>query len=97
MDALRKLAREKHAATPKGNVPLFNRAFLETVKVFGRTYDIAMIAAYKVGTLKLMNDTEKFPSMLRRKKISLLPSWSGDRKTVRRIFKKAKERQEADR
>lgn len=97
MDALRKLAREKNAATPKGNVPLFNRAFLETVKVFGRTYDIAMIAAYKIGTLKLMNDAEKFPSMLRRKKIALLPSWSGDRKTVRRIFKKAKERKEADR
>lgn len=97
MDALRKLAREKNAPVPKGNVPLFNRAFLETVKAFGRTYDIAMIAAYKIGTLKLMSDTEKFPSMLRRKKIALLPSWSGDRKTVRRIFKKAKERKEADR
>jgi heterodisulfide reductase subunit C len=96
MDALRELAREKNAAAPKGNVPLFNRAFLETVKVFGRTYDIAMIAAYKIGTLKLMNDTEKFPSMLRKKKIALLPSWSGNRKTVRRIFKKAKERKEAD-
>jgi heterodisulfide reductase subunit C len=96
MDALRKLSREKKAAVQKGNVPLFNRAFLETVKFFGRTYDIAMITAYKLGTLKLMDDTEKFPSMLKKKKISLLPSFKGDGKTTRRIFKKAKELKEKD-
>ena len=62
MDALRELSREKRIAPQEGNVPLFNRAFLETVKFFGRTYDIAMIAAYKIGTFKLMDDTEKFPS-----------------------------------
>ena len=97
MDALRVLAREKKAATPEGNVPLFNRAFLETVKFFGRTYDIAMIAAYKLGSRKLMDDTEKFPSMLKKQKIALLPSLGADRKTTRRIFKKAKARKEADR
>ena len=97
MDALRALAREKKAATQEGNVPLFNRAFLETVKLFGRSYDIAMIAAYKLGTGKLMADTEKFPSMLKKGKISLLPSLRGDRKATRRIFRKAKERKEADR
>jgi heterodisulfide reductase subunit C len=96
MDALRALAKEKKAATQKGNVPLFNRAFLETVKFFGRTYDIAMIAAYKLGSRKLMDDTEKFPTMLKKRKISLLPSLSGDRKLTRRIFKKAKERKEVD-
>jgi heterodisulfide reductase subunit C len=96
MDALRQLAREKNAATPEGNVPLFNRAFLETVKFFGRTYDIAMIAAYKLGSRKLMDDTEKFPSMLKKRKIALLPSLSADRKTTRRIFSKAKARKEAD-
>jgi heterodisulfide reductase subunit C len=93
MDALRKLAREKGASKQKGNVKLFNWAFLKTVQVFGRTYDIAMIAAYKLGTLKLMDDTEKFPTMLKKKKIALLPPLSGDRKTTRKIFKKAKEKE----
>ncbi len=97
MDALRQLAREKKAAPQEGNVPLFNRAFLETVKFFGRTYDIAMIAAYKLGTRKFMDDTEKFPSMLKKRKIALLPSLKGDRKTTRRIFQKANERKEAER
>jgi heterodisulfide reductase subunit C len=91
MDALRTLALEKKAAKQEGNVPLFNRAFLATVKLFGRTYDIAMIAAYKMGTLKFMADTEKFPAMLKKGKIALLPPTGADRKTVRRIFKKAKQ------
>ena len=99
MDALRKLALSRRASTrfgprfgkQQGNVPLFNKAFLKTVEVFGRTYEMAMITAYKLGTGKLMNDTEKFPTMLRKGKISLLPSFGGDRKTVKRIFKKTRQ------
>jgi heterodisulfide reductase subunit C len=91
IDALRKLALERGAPKPAGNVPLFNRAFLRTVEMFGRTYEIGMVAAYKLGTGKWMNDTEKFPAMLRKKKISLLPPRGGDRKTVGRIFKQSKQ------
>jgi heterodisulfide reductase subunit C len=90
MDALRRIARERGAAQGEGNVPLFNRAFLKTVEVFGRTYDIAMIAAYKLGSRKLMADTEKFPTMLAKRKIALLPPTGADRKTVRQIFKRTK-------
>jgi heterodisulfide reductase subunit C len=95
LDALRKLALAKGASKQQGNVPLFNKAFLKTVELFGRTYEIAMITAYKLGTGKLMNDTEKFPTMLKKGKISLIPSFGGDRKTVKRIFKKVKENKEA--
>jgi len=91
IDALRRLALERGAAKQKGNVPLFNRAFLKTVETFGRSYEIGMIAAYKLGTGKLMNDTEKFPAMLKKGKIALLPPRGGDRKTVRRIFKTIKQ------
>ena len=96
MDALRKLALEKGASKQKGNVPLFNKAFLKTVEMFGRTYEMALITAYKLGTGKLMNDTEKFPAMLKKGKISLVPSLGGDRKTVRRIFKKVKQSKGAE-
>jgi heterodisulfide reductase subunit C len=91
IDALRRLALARGASKQEGNVPLFNKAFLKTVELFGRTYEIAMIGAYKLGTKKFMNDTEKFPTMLKKGKISLTPSLGGDRKTVRRIFKKAKQ------
>lgn len=91
IDALRQLALAKGAAPQEGNVPLFNRAFLKTVEMFGRTYELGMVAAYKLGTGKLMGDTEKFPALLKKGKIPLLPPRGGDRKTVGRIFKKLKE------
>lgn len=86
MDALRVLAVERQAATPKGDMPLFNRAFLKTVNVFGRTYDLAMIAAYKIRTSTMMQDMDKFPSILKRRKIAILPPRGADKKTVQRIF-----------
>ena len=94
MDALRALALEKGAPAPKGNAPLFNRMFLKTVGLFGRTYDIAMIAAYKIGTLNFLQDTDKFPIMLKKRKIALLPPRGADKKTVQRIFNTARRRKE---
>jgi heterodisulfide reductase subunit C2 len=91
MDALRRMALERGAPKPEGNVPLFNRAFLKTVETFGRSYEIGMIAAYKLGLGKWMNDTEKFPAMLKKGKIALLPPRGADRQTVKRIFRKTKE------
>ena len=35
MDALRKLALARGASKQEGNVPLFNKAFLKTVELFG--------------------------------------------------------------
>ena len=87
MDALRIIAVRRKASAQKENVHLFNRAFLKTVRLFGRTYDLGMIAAYKVGTSSYMQDTDKFPMMLRKRKIALLPSLKGNKKYIRRIFK----------
>lgn len=95
IDALRKLAIERGAPKPPGNVPLFNRAFLKTVELFGRTYELGMVAAYKAGTGKWRNDTEKFPAMLKKRKLALLPPRGSDRATVKRIFKKAKQNEGA--
>ena len=91
IDALRALAVERNAATPRGNIPLFNRSFLKTVNIFGRTHDLGLMAAYKIGTASYLRDWEKVPMMLKKKKIAILPSWGGNRKAVRRIFKKVKQ------
>ncbi len=89
MDALRRMAIERKAAIPEGNVPLFNSAFLKTVKFFGRTYDLGLMAIYKIGTSSYVQDADKLPLIFMKKKIAILPSWSANRKTVKRIFKKA--------
>jgi heterodisulfide reductase subunit C2 len=87
LDALRMLSVKKSKTKHKENVQLFNKAFLKTVKLFGRTYDIGMIALYKIGTSSYLQDTDKFPMMLRKNKIALFPSFKADKKYVKRIFK----------
>lgn len=87
IDALRSIALESGVAKPEGNPPLFNRLFLNTVKTFGRAYDLQMIALYKIRTGKILPDTEKFPAMLKKGKMALLPPSGADKTKVKRIFK----------
>lgn len=87
MDALRILAVKKGLARPEGKMPLMNRLLLETVRRFGRTYDLGALAFYKAGTSSYTKDLEKFPSLLTKGKIALLPPRGADKKLVRRIFK----------
>jgi len=96
MDALRALAVEREAVMPKGNMPLFNRVFLKTVQVFGRTYDLATVAAHKIGTKSYLKDSDKVATMLKKRKIAFLPPRGADRKMAKRIFdavKRIKENQ----
>jgi heterodisulfide reductase subunit C2 len=90
MDALRIISVRNNSVKQKGNVPLFNRWFLKTVNMFGRTYDLGMIAAYKAGTSSYFQDTNKFPMMLKKGKIALFPSFEADKKYIKRIFKRTK-------
>jgi heterodisulfide reductase subunit C2 len=88
MDALRAMAIVQQDVIPEGNIPLFNKAFLKTVRFFGRTYDLALMAIYKIGTSSYGRDSDKIPLMIRKKKIALLPSFSPGRKAVKKIFKR---------
>ena len=92
MDALRILAVRNNASRQKGNMALFNKLFLKTVRMFGRTYDIGMIAAYKLGTSSYLKDTDKFPMMLLKGKIALTPSFKADKKYTNRIFARKHDR-----
>ena len=87
MDALRVLSRERGKGKAKRTPQVFNRAFLNSVKRHGRTYEMGMVTAYKLGTRAFMNDVDKLPMMLRKGKLSLLPSSGADKKTVKHIFK----------
>ncbi len=86
IDALRSLALERGATKPKGNPPLFNRFFLNTIKTFGRAYDLQMIALYKIRTGNILPDMDKFPTMIKKGKMALLPPVGADKLKVRRIF-----------
>lgn len=86
IDALRVLSIERGVKPPQGNAPLFNRMFLGTVKAFGRTYDLSMIAGYKLRSGQVTSDMDKFPVMLVKGKMAVLPPSGAERRTVKRIF-----------
>jgi len=86
IDALRAVSLEKGVARPQGNPPLFNRRFLDTVKSYGRAYDLQMLAAYKLGTGKFTADMEKLPALLKKGKMAVLPPSGADKNKVKRIF-----------
>jgi heterodisulfide reductase subunit C len=89
IDALKSIALEKGVAKPEGDAPLFNRAFLNTIKSYGRAYDLQAIGMYKLGTGNLKQDMDKFPTMLKKGKIAILPPSGANKDKVKRIFKKA--------
>jgi heterodisulfide reductase subunit C len=93
MDALKNIAVEKGAATPKGNMPLFNRLFLRMVEVFGRSYDLPALGFYKLGSGSLTSDMDKLPGMLKKGKMAVLPPAGADSKKVKRIFRKVRQMQ----
>jgi heterodisulfide reductase subunit C2 len=89
IDALRVLAVENNIAVPQGNAPLFNKLFLNTVKSYGRTYDLQMIGLHKVRTRNLKQDMDKFPTMLRKGKMAILPPSGANRSLAKKVFKRA--------
>jgi heterodisulfide reductase subunit C len=88
MDALRIISQERGIVKPEGNMPLMNRSLLGTIRLFGRTYDLGAMMAYKAGTSTYFRDTEKFPAMLAKGKIALFPQRVPGRKRIRKLFKK---------
>jgi heterodisulfide reductase subunit C len=94
IDALKSIALRKGTVRPKGDAPLFNHLFLNTVKSYGRAYDLQAIAMYKLGTGNLKQDMDKFPAMMKKGKIAILPPLGAQKKKVKSIFKKASQNEE---
>lgn len=92
-DALRAMSRREGKVVAGTTVPAFNDTFLSIVKLCGRMYEMGLMSAYKLRTMKLWADVNKFPMMLAKGKLSILPkfirgfSGRGERK---RLFQRAR-------
>jgi hypothetical protein len=53
---------------------------------------MGMVTQFKLRSGALTRDLEKFPSMLAKGKIALLPPRGGDRDTVREVFERSKKK-----
>lgn len=90
MDVCRHMARREG----KGGVwpvRMFTNGFLRTVEIFGRTYEVGVMAAYMLGTGRLFTDLDLAPKALRKGKLSLMPHTIKARKEVAGIFRRFRE------
>lgn len=90
IDKLREMAKKAPAELNK--IRIFNDTHLKTVKIFGRAYEMGLMAFYKLRAKDLFSDMDKFPTMLKKGKISLLPSFSSGRKAAAKIFERVRAR-----
>jgi len=89
MDALREMSLEKGLADPASKeIVSFHKAFLDTVRAFGRMSEFPMVGDYKLRSLKLFQDILAAPKMFLRGKLRLIPKRIKGRGEVRKIFSK---------
>jgi heterodisulfide reductase subunit C/quinone-modifying oxidoreductase subunit QmoC len=79
-DSLRRigLTRGRGAICPTA-VPTFNSIFLRIIRRLGRMHEMGLMTAFKLRTLRLFEDVAKFPMMLLKGKLPLLPKQVGGR------------------
>jgi heterodisulfide reductase subunit C len=86
IDKLREMVRESDDPEV-GRVRTLNKTMLGSMRRFGRVYELAMMGEYKLRTRDFMRDMAKFPKMILKGKMKLLPPFVKGRKAVAGIFR----------
>ena len=88
MDYLRERSRtEGLVAREARDIVAFHKSFLDMVRRNGRTYEIGLVAEYKLRTMHIMQDVDIAPAMLARGKLNIMPERLEDNASkVGRIF-----------
>ena len=100
MDVLRQIQRESGMPAQEPKIPVFHKAFLNSIKKKGRVHELTMIQQYnqesgdlkekvKTGTWK--NDVKLGMKMFFRGKLKLLPPKCSGVKEVQKLFEQAEE------
>jgi len=87
LDTCRSIARRLGYKGVK-NVRLFTDSFLRSVRRFGRSHELSMMAEYKLRSLRCFDDIDLAPGMLLRNKLPLLPHKIKKSSEVSDIFKR---------
>ena len=88
-DLLRRMSRASGSVVAGTTVPAFNDIFLGTIRRLGRMYEMGLMVTFKLRTLKLFADVSKFPMMLWKRKLSLLPTLVRGGARRKRMFQRA--------
>jgi len=85
MDILREESLHRKLVHPRArDIVAFHRSFLDTIRHFGRLWEVGLIAEYKLRTRHCWQDVLLAPVMYGKGKLSLLPSFH--KKSIDRAF-----------
>jgi heterodisulfide reductase subunit C len=88
MDSLRVQALEKKMVNKRSKkVVAFHRAFLDSVRLTGRLYEVGLVADYKLRTFDLLQDLDVAPRMFLKGKLPLIPEIIKGKKQVSKLWK----------
>jgi len=88
MDAMREIALKEGIEISDKNVAKFHKAFLDQIKMNGRSFELGLTIDYKLRSMDLFQDVDVAPEMFIKGKIGLLPHKIKNGKEVKKIFKK---------
>ena len=89
LDPIRHQVLRGKIETRESQVPVFHRACLNTIRMFGRVHELSLIGMYKMKTKTYFSDMKLGLEMFRKGKIHLLPHRSRRGREVKQIFKQA--------
>lgn len=95
VDSLRSMA--ESAPGDLERVKIFNETMLNSIKRFGRSYELGLMAIYKLRTKDFFSDLAKFLPMLCRGKMKLTPPSTEGRGAVAAIFDRVRQARRAQR
>ena len=91
MEALRIIARREGRVSEK-DIKLFNDSFLDSIKQYGRMFEMGILLGYKLRSGHLMGDAELGPPMMSKGKIHLIPKKIKGADEVAKIFTRFQEK-----
>jgi heterodisulfide reductase subunit C len=86
MDSLRHIALRSGISAGEKEIPVFHKAFLDSIRSTGRIHELSLIMRFKLKTGGFLKDAGLGWEMFRRGKIKLLPQGLAGGKGVREIF-----------
>jgi heterodisulfide reductase subunit C len=89
LDPIRHKVLQQSIETKESNVPAFHKAFMKTIKMFGRVHELTLIGLYKMKTKTYFNDMKLGMDMFKKGKIHIFPHRSPHRGEVKQLFNKS--------
>jgi heterodisulfide reductase subunit B2 len=89
MEFLTREAQKRGIKPPVPEVAVFSQAFLRQVRLWGRAYELGLMAEMKLRTGHLTEDIDLGLKMIRKRKLAFLPSIAHRRKRVKPVARSA--------